>query len=75
MVVININSNNAQLIFNTHDMYLLKENIFRKDQVYFTDKNKYGESTLYSLGDFKGLDNKANILYYPSQIKGKKLNE
>ena len=43
-------------------MYLLKENIFRKDQVYFTDKNKYGESTLYSLGDFKGLDNKANIL-------------
>ena len=59
---LSININNAQLIFNTHDMYLLKENIFRKDQVYFTDKNKYGESTLYSLGDFKGLDNKANIL-------------
>ncbi len=59
---LSLNTNNAQLIFNTHDMYLLKENIFRKDQVYFTDKNKYGESTLYSLGDFKGLDNKANIL-------------
>lgn len=59
---LSINTNNAQLIFNTHDMYLLKENIFRKDQVYFTNKNKYGESTLYSLGDFKGLDNKANIL-------------
>ena len=36
--------------------------MFRRDQVYFTDKNEYGESSLYSLGDFKGLDKKSNIL-------------
>lgn len=56
------NENNAQLIFNTHDFYLLKEDMFRKDQIYFTDKNKYGVSTLYSLGDFKGIEKKTNIM-------------
>lgn len=56
------NKKNAQLIFNTHDFYLLKEDIFRKDQIYFANKNKYGESSLYSLGDFKGIDKKSNIL-------------
>jgi len=59
---LSINKKNAQLIFNTHDFYLLKEDIFRKDQIYFVDKNKFGESSLYSLGDFKGLDKKSNIL-------------
>lgn len=57
-----INKKNAQLVFNTHDFYLLKENIFRKDQIYFVDKDEYGVSNLYSLGDFKGIDNKANIM-------------
>lgn len=56
------NRKNAQLVFNTHDFYLLKEEIFRRDQIYFTDKNTYGESSLYSLGDFKGLDKKSNIM-------------
>lgn len=56
------NPNNAQLIFNGHDFYLLKENIFRRDQVYFVDKDKYGESKLYSLGDFKGIDKRSNVL-------------
>jgi len=59
---LSVNKNNAQLIFNTHDFYLLKEDIFRKDQIYFTNKNKFGESSLYSLGDFKGIDKKSNIL-------------
>lgn len=56
------NKNNAQLIFNTHDFYLLKEELFRRDQIYFVNKNKFGESNLDSLGDFKGLDKKANIM-------------
>lgn len=59
---LSINTKNAQLIFNTHDIYLLKEDIFRKDQIYFTNKNEFAESEIYSLADFKGLDNKANIL-------------
>ncbi|MEI6856887.1 ATP-binding protein [Psychrilyobacter sp.] len=59
---LSINTENAQLIFNTHDFYLLKEDIFRKDQIYFANKNKFGESSLYSLGDFKGIDKKSNVL-------------
>lgn len=59
---LSVNTKNAQLIFNTHDIYLLKEDIFRRDQIYFMSKNEYGESELYSLADFKGLDSKANIL-------------
>lgn len=59
---LSINENNAQLIFNTHDFYLLKEDIFRKDQIYFANKDKFGESSLYSLGDFKGIDKKSNVL-------------
>lgn len=59
---LSINKNDAQLIFNTHDFYLLKEDIFRKDQIYFANKNKFGESSLYSLGDFKGIDKKSNVL-------------
>jgi len=59
---LSINKNGAQLIFNTHDFYLLKEDIFRRDQVYFVDKDIYGQSSLYSLADFKGLEKKSNIL-------------
>lgn len=59
---LSINKNDAQLIFNTHDFYLLKEDIFRKDQIYFANKDKFGESSLYSLGDFKGIDKKSNVL-------------
>ena len=48
-----INKNGAQLIFNTHDTNLLKLNILRRDQIWFTEKdNKTGISDLYSLSDF-----------------------
>jgi len=47
------NQNNAQLIFATHDTNLLSSNIFRRDQIWFTEKD-HGESTdLYSLVEFK----------------------
>lgn len=43
----------AQLIYTTHDTTLLDKQYVRRDQIWFTDKNEYGESTLYSLADFK----------------------
>lgn len=47
------NPRGAQLIFNTHDTNLLDLNFFRRDQVWFTEKNdENGESVLYSLNDF-----------------------
>ncbi len=51
---IHINKMNAQLISTTHDVLLLNEDI-RRDQIWFAEKNAYGESELYSLMDFKGV--------------------
>lgn len=47
------NPNNAQLIFTTHDAWLLDNNILRRDEIWFTEKNKLEESELYSLVEFK----------------------
>lgn len=57
----NINKNNAQLIFSTHDTNLLDSNIFRRDQIYFTEKKEDKSTDLYSLYDFRGVRNSANI--------------
>ena len=43
----------AQLIFTTHDISLLNNNQFRRDEIVFVDKNERGESSLYALSDLK----------------------
>jgi len=47
------NPKHAQLIFTTHDTNLLSNKRFRRDQIWFTEKNKYGVSDLYSLSEIK----------------------
>jgi AAA15 family ATPase/GTPase len=46
------NKNNAQLIFTTHDAWQLNGNGLRRDEIWFTEKDEDGVSTLYSLADF-----------------------
>lgn len=46
------NPNNAQLIFATHDTNLLGEELFRRDQIWFTEKDDQEQTDLYSLYDF-----------------------
>jgi uncharacterized protein len=48
-----LNKNNAQLIFNTHDTTLLDSRLFRRDQVWFAEKDEAGASKLYSLLEFR----------------------
>ena len=43
------NPNNAQLLFSTHDTNLLSPDLFRRDQVWFTEKNDIEQTDLYSL--------------------------
>jgi AAA15 family ATPase/GTPase len=50
-----VNRNNSQLIFATHETTLLDKKIFRKDQIWFGEKNKYGITEFYSVKDFKDL--------------------
>jgi uncharacterized protein len=45
----------AQLVFNTHDTNLLDTDLFRRDQVWFTEKDRYGAASLFSLSDIKGV--------------------
>ncbi len=47
------NPKKAQLIFATHDVNLLDHNFFRRDQIWFTEKNKYGVTDLYSLAEYR----------------------
>lgn len=46
-------SESAQLIYTTHNTYLLDNSKVRKDQVYFTNKRVDGSTDLYSLYDYK----------------------
>lgn len=47
-----INIKHAQLVFTTHDSWQLNSNMLRRDEIWFTEKNDDGVSTLYSLADF-----------------------
>ncbi len=48
-----INKHGAQLIFTTHAISLLSLAIFRRDQIYFVDKDRNSaQSNLYSLDDY-----------------------
>lgn len=48
-----INTKGAQLIFNTHDVSLLNLELFRRDQIYFIEKNNdTAVSDIYSLDEF-----------------------
>ena len=48
----NINMNNAQLIANTHDTNLLDLNIFRRDDIWFTERDyESGKTEMYPLSD------------------------
>lgn len=47
-----INSKHAQLVFTTHDSWQLSNNLLRRDEIWFTEKDSNGVSVLYSLADF-----------------------
>lgn len=47
------NKNNAQLIFATHDTNLLHYGQYRRDQIYFIEKDQFGASDMYSLVEYK----------------------
>jgi uncharacterized protein len=46
------NPKNAQLIFSTHNTSFLNQDVFRRDQIWFIEKDVDGSSRLYPLTDF-----------------------
>ncbi|OIN89246.1 MAG: abortive infection protein [Anaerolineae bacterium CG03_land_8_20_14_0_80_58_20] len=47
------NPQRAQLIFTTHDTNLLSNKMFRRDQIWFLEKDNFNASHLYSLAEIK----------------------
>ena len=47
-----LNTQHAQLVFTTHDTWQLSNHLLRRDEIWFTEKDDQGVSTLYSLADF-----------------------
>ena len=43
----------AQLIYTTHDTTLMDKKFFRRDQIWFVEKDEFGESRLFALSDYK----------------------
>jgi AAA15 family ATPase/GTPase len=60
----------AQLIFTTHNPIFLDESIFEHDQIYFAAKDKNQATELYSLVDFKDLE-EVNSRLQAQYITGK----
>jgi len=62
------NPNNAQSVFITHDTNLLSNKIFRRDQIWFTEKDMQEATHLYSLVEIKIRD---DAPFDRDYIKGK----
>ncbi|MFW1276220.1 AAA family ATPase, partial [Vibrio parahaemolyticus] len=51
----------AQLVFTTHETSTLSQEVFRRDQIWFVEKDIKGRSSLYSLSDFKVKKKRDNL--------------
>ncbi|MDD5323503.1 MAG: ATP-binding protein [Methylococcales bacterium] len=54
-----LNPLDAQLLFSTHDTSLLDRTLFRRDQIWFTEKNQEQATHLYPLSDFSPRETEA----------------
>ncbi|MBM2816554.1 MAG: ATPase core protein [Ignavibacteria bacterium] len=63
------NPNNAQIIFTTHDSSLLDNELFRRDQICFVEKNYEGGTEIYKLSDLKGVGK--NVPYEKWYLSGR----
>jgi AAA15 family ATPase/GTPase len=63
----------AQLILTTHDTNLLSNKVFRRDQVWFVEKDRQSASHLYSLAEIKVNNNliRNDASYEDDYLKGR----
>ncbi|MES9859109.1 MAG: ATP-binding protein [Sedimenticola sp.] len=55
------NPNNAQLVFTTHETSILNQDVFRRDQIWFCEKDEDQATTLYPLTDFSPRKGRENL--------------
>jgi hypothetical protein len=69
-----LNTKGAQLLFTSHDMYTLKNTVFRRDEIWFAAENDAHESEIYSLHEIRGEDNeriKSTAAYDKQYLEGR----
>ena len=64
---IDSNPKNSQLVCTAHNVMIMDEDL-RRDQIYFTSKNEYGESSLVALSDYKNV--RKNDLFSKKYLAG-----
>ena len=52
---------NAQLIFTSHETSILSQDVFRRDQIWFCEKDKEQATILYPLTDFSPRKGRENL--------------
>lgn len=65
------NKTGAQLIITTQSSTLLQEELLRKDQIWFLEKDRFEASSLYSLNDFKSTKVRNKENFEANYLKGK----
>lgn len=55
------NPRNAQLVFTTHETSILSQEIFRRDQIWFCEKDQDQATRLYPLTDFSPRKGRENL--------------
>lgn len=55
------NPKNAQLVFSTHETSVLNQELFRRDQIWFCEKNKSQATQCYPLTDFSPRKGRENL--------------
>jgi len=61
-------SSRSQLIFTAHDVMLINQELLRRDEVWFAEKDKSGNSNLIPLGEIKGV--RADRVLMKSYLEG-----
>ena len=55
------NPKNAQLVFTTHETSILNQEVFRRDQIWFCEKDESKATRLYPLSDFSPRKDRENL--------------
>ncbi len=55
------NTSRKQLLFTTHDLMLMNQSLFRRDEIWITERKKDGASELISLAEYNDIRNDKDI--------------
>lgn len=55
------NSTRTQVLLSTHDLMLMDQDIFRKDEIIVVERDAQGNSSLHAIGDYAGVRNDLDL--------------